>query len=59
MISMKPKPQSEEYKRFENLLGRVLTVSKEELNRRLQEEKREKRTPKSASRASGEESNRG
>jgi hypothetical protein len=54
---MKAKPQSEEYTRFENLLGEVLTVSKEELNRRMQAEKREKRTPKSASRASGERSN--
>lgn len=40
---MKAKPQSEEYRRFENLLGRVLTVSKAELNERL---KAEKRTPK-------------
>jgi hypothetical protein len=55
---MKAKPQSEEYTRFENLLGEVLTISKEELNRRLEAEKREKRTPKApASRASGEPSN--
>jgi hypothetical protein len=47
---MKPKPQSEEYKAFENLLGSVLTVSKAELNERLKEEKREKL--KSSSRAS-------
>ncbi|MGD0292945.1 MAG: hypothetical protein ABSB30_03750 [Terracidiphilus sp.] len=49
---MKPKPQSAEYKAFESLLGQVLTVSKAELNRRIEEDKREKRTPKSASRVS-------
>jgi len=53
---MKPKPQSAEYKAFESLLGQVLTVSKAELNRRIEEDKREKRTPKSASRVSGESS---
>jgi hypothetical protein len=50
------KPQSEEYARFESLLGQVLTVSKAELNKRIEEDKREKRTPKSASRASDVES---
>jgi len=51
---MKAKPQSEEYRKFESLLGRVLTVSKAELNNRLDAEKREKRSPKaSASRAPG------
>jgi hypothetical protein len=40
---MKTKPQSEEYRRFETLLGKVLTVSKAELNEHL---KAEKRTPK-------------
>jgi hypothetical protein len=49
---MKPKPQSVEYKAFENMLGTVLTVSKTELNRRIQQNKSEKRTPKAASRAS-------
>ena len=53
----KAKPQSEEYTLFENLLGEVLTVSKEELNRRMEADKREKRTPKSASRVSDERSN--
>jgi hypothetical protein len=53
---MKTKPQSEEYARFESLLGKVLTVSKAELKERIEEDKREKRTPKSASRASGVES---
>jgi hypothetical protein len=46
---MKTKPTSSEYKAFENLLGRVLTVSKKELDSRLQQEKREKRSTKSAS----------
>lgn len=52
MNSMKTKPDSPEYKAFENLLGRVLTVSKAELNRRIEQEKQEKRTSKSASRVS-------
>jgi hypothetical protein len=52
---MKRKPQSEEYRRFENLLGHVLTVSKEELNRRMEEEKRKPKAP--ASRVSDDESN--
>jgi len=40
------KPSSPEYKAFENMLGTVLSVSKTELNRRIEQEKREKRTPK-------------
>lgn len=44
---MKTKPQSPEYKAFESLLGRVLSVSKTELNRRIAEEKKEKRVPES------------
>ncbi|MGA2571083.1 MAG: hypothetical protein ABSF23_11245 [Terracidiphilus sp.] len=55
---MRPKPQSPEYKAFENLLGEVLTVSKAELNRRIEADKREKRTPKSASRVSAESATR-
>lgn len=47
---MKSKPTSSEYKAFENLLGSVLSVSKTELNRRIEQEKSEKRTRKSASR---------
>jgi hypothetical protein len=43
---MNTKPQSAEYKAFESLLGQVLTVSKTELNRRIAEEKSEKRTPR-------------
>jgi hypothetical protein len=46
---MKPKPQSEEYKAFEALLGDVLQVSKQELNKRIEQENSEKRVPKSAS----------
>lgn len=49
---IKAKPQSPEYKAFENLLGSVLRVSKTELNRRIEQEKSEKRTPKSASHVS-------
>jgi hypothetical protein len=41
---MKPKPQSEEYKAFENMLGKVLTVTKAELNQRLKNEKQKKDT---------------
>jgi hypothetical protein len=52
---MKTKPDTPEYKAFENLLGQVLTVSKTELNRRIEQEKSEKRTPKSASRVSGDQ----
>jgi hypothetical protein len=52
---MKAKPHSEEYTRFENLLGEVLTVSKAELNRRMEEEKKKPKAP--ASRASDERSN--
>jgi hypothetical protein len=49
---MNQKPQSVEYKAFENLLGSVLSVSKAELNRRIAQEKSEKRTPRGrASRA--------
>jgi hypothetical protein len=43
---MNQKPQSAEYKAFENLLGQVLTVSKAELSRRIAQEKSEKRTPR-------------
>jgi hypothetical protein len=43
---MNQKPQSVEYKAFENLLGQVLSVSKAEINRRIVEEKSEKRMPR-------------
>jgi hypothetical protein len=55
---MKTTPQSEEYARFENLLGEVLKVSKAEITRRIEEDKREKRTPKASSRVSAEPSSR-
>ena len=54
---MKPKPQSQEYKAFENLLGRVIAVPKAEIWR-IEDDKREKRRPKSASRASDAPSKR-
>jgi len=44
-VPMKTKPQSPEYKAFENLLGSVLSVSKTELNRRIAEEKRTPKAP--------------
>ena len=44
---MNTKPQSAEYKAFENLLGSVLSVSKTELNRRIQAEKRKPKAPAS------------
>jgi len=40
---MSTKPQSPEYKAFENVLGKVLTITKAELNQRLENEKQEKR----------------
>ena len=49
---MKDKPPSPEYKAFENLLGSVLSVSKVEINRRIKQEKREKRSPRVVSRVS-------
>lgn len=33
---VKSKPQSEEYTRFENVLGKVMRVSKAELDRRIE-----------------------
>jgi hypothetical protein len=44
---MTSKPQSQEYKAFENILGKVLTVSKTELDRRMKEQKREPKVPAS------------
>ncbi len=43
----KPKPESDEYKAFENLLSSVLTVSKAELNKRIEAEKRKPKAPAS------------
>jgi len=54
--AMSSKPQSEEYRRFEGLLGKVLSVSKEDLKRQMQADKKEKRPAKAASHASGERS---
>lgn len=45
-MNTKLKPQSPEYKSFENLLGSVLSVSKTELNRRIEQEKSEKKSPR-------------
>jgi hypothetical protein len=49
---MKAKPESSEYKAFEGVLSKVLSVSKAELTSRLENEKREKQISKSASHAS-------
>jgi hypothetical protein len=46
---MQKPPVSEEYKAFEQVLGKVLSVSKRDLDERIKEEKREKRPRKSAS----------
>jgi hypothetical protein len=46
---MKTKPTSEEYRAFENLLGKVIQVPKAEIARRIAEDKRGKQ-PKTASR---------
>jgi hypothetical protein len=54
---MRSKPQSEEYRNFENLLGKVLSVSKEDLKAQMDADKKEKRIAKSASRVSDERSN--
>jgi hypothetical protein len=48
MKAMKTKPTSPEYKAFENLLGKVLIVTKVELNQRLKEEKQGKNPPEPA-----------
>jgi hypothetical protein len=49
--SVSPKPQSAEYKAFETLLGKVLTVSIRELGERMKNQEQEKHTPKPAPRA--------
>jgi hypothetical protein len=54
---MNTKPDSPEYKAFENLLGAVISVPKAELNRRIEEEKRKPKGP--ASRASDGSSKQG
>jgi hypothetical protein len=42
---MKTKPASPQYKAFENLLGKVLTVTKAELNERLKKDEQQKDVP--------------
>lgn len=48
----RPQPQSDEYKSFEDLLGKVLSVSKAELNERMKKTEQEKHKPRASSRAS-------
>jgi hypothetical protein len=55
---MKAKPQSQEYKAFENLLGQVLKVSKSDVKQQIEMDKQKKRTAKSASRDSDVSSSR-
>lgn len=55
---MKLKPQSGEYKAFERILGKVLTVSKNELIERMKKAEHEKHTPRAASRASDAQAKR-
>jgi len=40
MVRMPPKKHSEDFKRFDKAMGKILSVSKEELNRRLAEAKK-------------------
>lgn len=49
MTPMQSKPHSEEYRKFANLLGRVLSVSKADLNRQMEKDKQEKRIAKPTS----------
>jgi hypothetical protein len=42
---MKSKPKSDEYKAFENLLGKVLKTSHKELKEKLEKEKAAKKQP--------------
>jgi len=51
---MKSKPKSDEYKRFENVLGKVLKVSHSELKDRIEAEKAAKKQPSSSDHASDE-----
>jgi hypothetical protein len=46
--AMKNKPRPEEHAGFENLLGEVIGVSKAEITRRIEEDKRKKRTSKAS-----------
>lgn len=56
--AMKPKPKSDEYAAFQNVLGRVLRVSKAEMDRRIAADNasragRPKRGPKPKTSVSG------
>ncbi len=47
ILAMIKKPDSQEYKAFENILGTVLGISKADLKRRMEEEKRTTNAPAS------------
>jgi len=53
---MRAKPQSEEYERFEGLLGKVLAVPKAEISRRIEEDRRD--NPKSSSHVAASQTKR-
>jgi hypothetical protein len=50
---MKTPPDNPEFAKFTDALRKVMSVSKVELQRRMEEEKQEKKTNRSASRDSG------
>ncbi len=59
---MKPKPSAKnvtgDFDKFSNFARRILSVPHSEIKAQIDAEKAAKRTPKSASRASGESSSR-
>ena len=48
-MPMKSKPQSDEYKAFEGMLGTVLSVPKAEITRRIKEDRQKKDLPSTRS----------
>jgi hypothetical protein len=50
---MKPPPDNPEFAKFTDALSKIMRVSKVELQRRIEEEKQEKKAKRSASRVSG------
>lgn len=49
---MKPPPDNPEFAKFTDALSKIMRVSKVELQRRIEEEKQEKKAKRSASRVS-------
>jgi hypothetical protein len=50
---MKPPPDNPEFAKFTDALSKIMRVSKVELQRRMEEEKQERKAKRSASRVSG------